>query len=550
MTEPCPGGGAGGYDSIRVLLEARAVELGPEPFVSLPDAQLTYAQTDDLANRLAEVLVGLGYGAGDIVMIRAANGWGMVATWFACAKLGAVYLPLNALLTGEPLRQIMAHSRAAIVLVAHDLLADVEAVRDGLPDLRHVLVLGGPARTGSTPRLDDLVEQASGRPPAALVPDPGAPAKLMYTSGTTGVPKGAVWSRHCEVVWGQSYAGECLPIQRGEALYCCLPLFHVTCQGTLLSALHRGGRITIDSAFNPFAFWNRIREVDAVMFTFVGSILSALSRRPPLPSDLENPVRRIVGAATPIDRWREIEDRFGLQLAETWGQTETASCWSWPGRGLPQAPGTVGVPSDRWEGRIVDPEGTPLGPGRPGELWMKPRTEQLMFEGYLAADGPRWPSREAWTEDGWYRSGDILQWTDDGQLQFVGRHRDAIRKAGEMIAPSFIEEAAITHPQIVEAAAVGVPAGLGVDEEVLLCVVAAEGAELDLVEVSDYLGRVLPRYLVPRWLRIHPELPKTSTTRVRKVELRALGTTDAWNTRLRRLAGPAVADPDRASTDD
>jgi len=525
--------GGGGYPSVRALLEARAEELGPRPFVSLPDAELTYAQTDDLANRMAEVLVGLGCGAGDIVMIRAGNGWGMVGTWLACAKLGAVFLPLNALLTGEPLRQVMAHSRGRTLLVAAEMVADVEAIRDGLPDLRHVLVLDGAAARGAAPRAEDLIAEASGRPPSPLTDDPGAPAKLMYTSGTTGVPKGVVWSRHCEAVWAHAYGEECLPIDRGESLYCCLPLFHVTCQGTLLAALSRGGRITVDRGFQAFGFWNRVRDADAVMFTFVGSILSALARRRPHHDDHDNPVRRILGAAAPVAQWRAIEDRFGLQLAETWGQTETASCWSWPARGLPQQPGTVGVPGDRWEARVVDDGGAVLGSGQPGELEMRPLAEHVMFEGYLTPAGVTVPSREEWTEDGWYRTGDLLQWTDDGQLRFIGRSRDAIRKSGEMIAPSFIEEAAVKHPLIVEAAAIGVPAVDGVEEEVLLCLVAAEGAELSLDEVARFLASVLPRYLVPRWLRVLPVLPKTATTRVRKVELRALGTEGAWHIRQR-----------------
>lgn len=529
-----PGDDAGGHESLRALLEARAAEMGSKPLITLPDARLTYAETDDLVNRMADVLAGLGYGAGDIVMIRAPNGWGMFATWLACAKLGAVYLPLNFLLTGEPLRQVMVHSRARILVVAHNLVADVEAIREGLPDLRHLLVLGGPAHSGGPPRVDDLIAQASGRAPAALVHDPGAPAKLMYTSGTTGVPKGVVWSRRCEVVWAHSYGEECLPIEVGESLYCCLPMFHVTCQGTVLAALARGGHVTVDCGFDILAFWGRVRSAEAVMFTFVGSILSALARRRPDPSDLENPVRRILGAATPVRRWREIEDRFGLELAETWGQTETASCWSWPARGLPQTPGTVGVPSDRWDARIVDRRQRCLGPGEAGELWMRPKADHVMFEGYLGTEGPSAPTRELWTDDGWYRTGDLLQWTDDGELRFVGRRRDAIRRAGEMIPPSFIEEAAVTHPGIVEAAAVGVPADDGIEEEVLLCVVGAEGTELDLVEVTAFLAGVLPRHLVPRWLRVHTELPKTPTTRVRKFELRALGTSEAWDTRRRR----------------
>ena len=526
------------FDSLRALLETRASELGSRPFLDLPDASLTYAQTDDLVDRTAEVLVGLGYGAGDIVMVRAANGWGPVATWLACAKVGAVYLPLNVRLCGEPLRQVMAHARGRVLFVDDQLAPDVEAIRGGLPDLHDIVVMGGPADPKGRPRLDDLVEGASGRRPSPLIHDPGAPAKLMYTSGTTGVPKGVVWSRHCEAVWAEAYGRECLPLDPGEAVYCCLPLFHVTCQGTVLAALVRGGRASIGLGFEPFAFWKSVRQANAVMFTFVGTILSVLARRPPGPSDPENPVRRVVGAAAPIDRWREIEDRFELQIMETWGQTEAASCWSWPARGLPQRPGTVGVPADRWEGRIVGLDGRDLGPGRPGELLMKPQADHLMFEGYLGAAGPGAPSREAWDEDGGYRTGDVLQWTDEGELSFIGRRRDGIRRAGELIAPSFIEEAATGHPDVVEAAAIGVTAGDGVEEEVLLCVVPAPGVEPDLEEVSAFLAASLPRYLVPRWLRVHDELPKTPTTRVRKFELRALGTSGAWDTRRRRAAGP------------
>jgi len=531
-------GPVGSPETVRDLLEARALELGSKPLVTLHDATLSYAETDELVNRMAEVLAGLGYGVGDIVMVRAPNGWGMLATWLACAKLGAVFLPLNTLLSGEPLRQVMAHSRARVLLVAHGLLPAIEAIRGGLPDLRHVLVIGGPRRADEPPRVDDLLEQASGRAPSALAPGPGAPTKLMYTSGTTGVPKGVLWSRRCEALWGHRYGTECLPIDEGEALYCCLPLFHITCQGTFLAALQRRGRVTIDDGFDVFGFWNRVRATDAVMFTFVGSILSALARRPRQPSDADNPVRRILGAAAPIDRWRDIEDRFDLQIAETWGQTETASCWSWPARGLPQTPGTVGVPSDRWDARIVDDRLRAVGAGQPGELWMRPRAEHVMFDGYLGAEGPLAPTREEWTEDGWYRTGDVFRWTDDGELQFIGRRRDAIRRAGEMITPSFIEEAAITHPDIVEAAAVGVPARDGVEDEVLLCIVAAEDADLDLVEVTAFLAALLPRHLVPRWLRVHSDLPKTPTTRVRKFELRALGSTGAWDTRKRRVMEP------------
>ncbi|GAC1532751.1 MAG: ATP-dependent acyl-CoA ligase [Acidimicrobiales bacterium] len=524
--------------TLRDLLEVQAARLGDHPFIALPDGKFTYAETDELANKMANVLIDLGYGEGDIVTSRCPNGWALTAAWLACNKLGAVFLPINALLSGQPLLDVMSHSRSSVVVCDAALWGELAAIRDRLPQLRHVLLTGGRSPDG-TLDLDRLLERAPSGAPAPLTPDPGAPTKLMYTSGTTGIPKGVLWSRRCELVWAQAYGEECLPISEGEALYSCLPLFHITCQGTILAALWNGGRVTVDSGFNLLSFWNRVREADAVMFTFVGTILSALARRPESGSDTDNPVRRILGAAAPIDRWRDIERRFELQIAETWGQTETASCWSWPGRGLPQTPGTVGVPSARWEARIVDEAGRPLGSGAPGELLVRPLADHVMFEGYLGPDGPQCPTRESWDADGWYHTGDLLSWTDDGELAFVGRHRDAIRRAGEMISPSFVEEAAITHPQIVEAAAIGVPADDGVEEEILVCVVAAEGEVLDLGEVTTFLGSCLPKFLVPRWIRGLGELPKTPTTRVRKYQLRELGTAGAWDTRRRRFAGPA-----------
>jgi crotonobetaine/carnitine-CoA ligase len=518
--------------TLRALLEERAAELGERPFVTLPDLSLTYAGADRLANQVADVLRGHGYGAGDIVMVRAVNGWATVAAWFGCSKIGAIYLPLNALLTGEPLRQVMAHSRGRALIVQEALAGDINAVRDGLPDLRDVFVVGDRPATGQS--LETLLDQASSSPPPPLADDPGAPTKLIYTSGTSGSPKGVLWSRSCEALWARCYGDEFLSIEPGEALYSCLPLFHATAQGTVCAALWRRGRVTIDSGFSLLSFWRRIRESEAVMFTFVGTILSAIGRRPPHPSDADNPVRRVLGGAAPVDRWRDIEERFGLEIMEVWGQTETASCWSWPARGLPQRPGTVGLPSARWKGRIVDDQGRELGPGQPGALEILPLGPHVMFDGYLGADGPTAPTRECFTDEGWYQTGDLMAWNEDGELTFIGRHRDAIRRAGEMISPSFIEEAAITHPGIVEAAAIGVPADDGVEEEVLLCLVAADGIELDVAEVSAFLAGALPSYLVPRWIRILDALPKTPTTRVRKFELRRLGSAGAWDTRRRR----------------
>jgi len=516
-----------GRRSLAEILEGQAARLGPKPFLVLPDARLSFADADDLANRTANVLDNVGCGQGDIVMARCDNGWAAVATWFACAKLGAVFMPVNALLTGDPLGNVMAAAGASVVVCDAHLLPALDAVRERLPALDTVLVAGSPpASVPSDLSFDRLVDAAPATRPPRPADDPGAPAKLMYTSGTTGAPKGVLWSRHCEATWAAAYV-DLLGIDEGEGSYCCLPLFHVTCQGTVVGTLLAGGRATVDAGFNAFRFWTRIRQSEAAVFTFVGTILSVLAKRPARHDDADNPVRRILGAAAPVDLWAEIERRFGVEIVETWGQTETASCWTSPGP-LPQRPGTVGRPNARWEPRIVDGNGEEVPAGVVGELWMRPRQAHVMFEGYLGAEGV---TDEAWTADGWYRTGDLLSRDAAGDFSFRGRLREAIRRRGEMIAAGEIEAAAMSHPDVVEAAAVGVPADEWGEEEVKLCVVPAVDTAISPPALVAFLAERLPRFMVPLYVEVRADMPKTPSTRVQKYLLSAEGTAGAWDAR-------------------
>lgn len=527
--------------SVAEVLRLQAQRLGDQPLLSLAEGTLTFAEVDELAEHTALALAQLGYGPGDVIMARCRNTKALVATWFGANKLGAVFMPVNALLTGVPLRNVVGHSRARVMVCDPGLFPALGPALDGLDQIHHLLVPGGRAAVegemvpggASIMDFDQLMEQgAAGESPGGLelAPPPSdlsLPAKLMYTSGTTGTPKGVLWSRNCEAVWASSYAAELLAVEEGEGLYTCLPMFHVTCQGTVLSGLWRGAHVTVDNGFDAFGFWNRVRRANAVAFTFVGTLLTTLAKRPEKPDDADNPVRWILGSAAPTDLWRYIEERFGVVIVETWGQTETASCWTFP-EGLPQEPGTVGVPSSRFEARIVGEERTELPAGQPGELWIKPTQPQVMFERYLHDDEA---TSSAWTADGWYRTGDLMSRAESGQLSFVGRLRDAIRRRGEMIAPVEIEQATLRHPDVAEVAAVGVPAPGDVEEEVLVCVVPIEGAVLEEEKLHRYLTAALPGFMVPRYIRVMSELPKTPTTRVQKYRLAAMGTELAWDAR-------------------
>ena len=562
---PDPGPFAPEVATVRALLECQAARLGSRPFVTMDGETWTYAAVDEAANRVANLLLDRGHRPGDVVGALAGNGFALLATWWGCAKAGLVSLPVNALLRGAPLAAVLADAEVTTVVCEAGLAGALSAITASLPRLRRVLVatppgspggdaaisaragLGAHAGLGAQAGLaiedfEAAFEAAARAAPPALDDDPGAATKLLYTSGTTGEPKGVQWSRACEATHAVAYGDELLPIAEGEALYCCLPLAHITCQGTTLAALRRGGRITIDRRFDPFGFWPRVRDAEAVAFTYVGTLLAVLAQRPPHAAEGESALRWILGSAAPADRWRALEERFGVSIIETWGQTETASCWTAPAS-LPQRPGTVGRPSPRFEARLV-PETERAAPGAArtretaaaevGELWIRPKRPHVLFDGYrsrgrLVAEG--------WTEDGWYRTGDLFRWTDEGDLAFVVRVRESVRRRGELIATAEIERVALGLPGVGEAVAVGVPADDGVEEELLLAVVAAAGAALDPGELWAALRSRLPKFMVPRYVALRVELPKTPTTRVRKHLVAAEGTAGAFDARAGRVGG-------------
>ncbi|MGH7721259.1 MAG: AMP-binding protein [Candidatus Dormibacteria bacterium] len=513
--------------SLPELIAEQVERHGPATLLVTESGALSYAELDRMANATAHLLLDRGVSEGSVVMTRCQNGAAIAATWFACTKIGAVFLPLNALLSGRPLLSIMASVASSVLVCDLDLVGAVESIRGDLPRLEHVIVAGpGSGSDG----FHAAIERCSTDPPALPAPDPAAPAKLMFTSGTTGEPKGVVWSRNAEALHAVSYAAELVRLEPGETAYSCLPLFHTTCQGTLLGTMMCGGCLVVDRRFDPFSFWARTREVGAVFFPYVGTIISVLGSRPQRSDDADNPVRRAMGSAAPADRWRQFEERFDLVLEDVWGQTETASCWTRPAAGEVR-PGTVGRPTQRWEARLVSAGGRAVADGEAGELWMRPSAPHVIFDGYHGE-----PPGAQLDADGWYHTGDLLSREEGGDLVFRGRLRDAIRCRGEMIAPAAIEAVAAAHPAVSECAAVGVAAADGVEEEILLCVVPSDQSEVfDHAALHAFLRSELPRFMVPRYQRIVAELPKTPTTRVRRHLLRDHGSTGAWDARSSRV---------------
>lgn len=513
---------------LRELIENQAQALAERPFLTFGDRTYSYGEIDEGSNRAAQVLLELGLRPLDRVGIFLPNGPEFIFGWFATIKLNLTLVPLNIQLKGPALEYIVRHSEPRLILTNSALLPEIEDVAATLSPGCPLLVLNLDEERANLPGVEifsfgKMMAQAPADCPPQLATGEEDPAMIIYTSGTTGHPKGVVIGRRAQTNHPLYYHKEMLQTAPDETAYCYLPLFHVTAQGTTMGSFLGGGRLALDTHFKVFGFWERLQKHQAVVFPYLGAVLQMLYSRPARPDDANNPARLAFGAAAPAEIWPAFERRFGLRMVETYGQSEWAAIWVLHPPG-PTRVGAAGKAPDRAEVRIVDPDGQPLPPGELGQIIMRPAESGLMMSGYY-----RQPELNARVfKDGWYYTGDAGEMDADGYLYFRGRLKDYIRRRGENISAFEIEQVVNTHPAVQDSAAVGVPSELS-EEEVKLCLVLKPGQRVSEEELWQFCRTNLPRYMVPRYIEILAELPRTATQRVRKFLLAESGNATAWD---------------------
>jgi crotonobetaine/carnitine-CoA ligase len=498
-------------ESLASLLRRRYAAQPSARAVHIEGVWLSYDELQRLVFRYAAALRAAGVRAGVRVATLLPNNRAFLGIWLACNELGAVLVPININLSGDTLRYIVEHAEPHVLAVEHSVFAAYTgAFGEATP--AGTLVTAGGDLHGAT-RIETLLEAASESAPPLRSPEREQPALIIYTSGTTGRPKGVVLSRAAQLAHGWYYGKDFVRLAPGECSYTCLPLFHVTSMGFSLGTLLGGAAVAIDGGFSPFGFWSRVRQFKAKIFPFLGAMVGMLSARPEQPDDATVPAVRAVGAATPLHLWEQFERRFGLELIETYGQTETASLWLMPPPGGARV-GTVGKPAPRLRTFIAGEDGRPAAPGTVGEIVQRPHDPLLMTQGYFR-DGAA-TSRAF--HDGWYWTGDAGSMDAEGYLRFAGRLKDFIRRRGENVSAFEVERVALTHPAVKEAAAVGVPAEVG-EEEIKLCLLLLDGQDLEPFEMFRHLRARLSGFMVPRYVEVYADFPRTATQRVQKFRL-------------------------------
>jgi len=513
------------------LFEHRAAELGDRPYILFEDGAVSFAEYNRRTRQVANGLRELGVRAGAGVAIMMANCPEYLEVVNGLQRGGYYGVPVNTALKGDGLRYVLTHSDSGVLVVDDVFLPEVRALVPAPAGLRLLLV----RRTGAVAALDagavDLAAlwQAPDHMPAHRQ-EPGAMSMLMYTSGTTGFPK-AVVNRVRPGAPEGIRALASLWVKPDDVLFTCLPLFHANALSlTAAPAMVFGVPFGLEKRFSASRFWDPIRRWGVTSFNALGAMIPILMKQPEHPDDAVNPVRRVISAACPKNLWREFERRFGVEILEFYGAVDGGGVII-SNRG--DAPvGSVGRLPATVEWKLVDDDDRPVAPGEPGELITRaPVGVGPVVEYYKNPEASAAKVRE-----GWIRSGDLFTADEDGNLFFVDRKTDSIRRRGENISSWDVETAIEKHPDVAECAAFGVPSELG-EDEVMVLVVPRPGAVLSPEAVARHAAEHLAYFMVPRYVEIVDEVPRTGTHRAKKGELKKRGVTLRTWDRERELPG-------------
>ncbi|KSV87250.1 AMP-binding protein [Sinorhizobium sp. GL28] len=485
------------------------------PFLTFGAVTTTFGEFDQIATRVASGLMTTNLARHGKLAIFARNSLEFVAFWFGCARIGALYVPINTDYKGAILQHQLTHAEVTHILIDPEFLDALADVIADLPLLKHVIVTGSAelptvVTAQATVHFSSDLMCESART-ISFMPRYSDGLAISFTSGTTGPSKGVLVDNAHVVAFALDWM-RYLNFQPHERIYTPLPLFHAigAWLGVVPSLINRS-HITISPRFSASNYWNDVRAARADVAHGIFSMIPILMKQPERPEDASQPARAFyVGNQNPA-----FEERFKCRIVEVYGATETGIV-AGTDYGAERVRHSCGKPNaETFEVAVMDEHDQIVPAGISGEIVVRPKRSFSMLREYY-----RNPEATIATfRNLWFHTGDNGRFDTEGNLFFIDRKKDTIRKRGENISSYELEFAVNQHPAILESAAVAVTSELG-EDDVKMVVVLKEGATLSAPDFWLFCEEKLPRFWIPTLLEFRTELPKTGNHKVQKFLLK------------------------------
>jgi long-chain acyl-CoA synthetase len=524
--------------NLATFLRESARNFPQKPAMVLGEAALPYGVLHAYAQKLAGSLAKLGLHRGQHVALMLPNVPHFTIAYYAAHYLGLPVVPLNVLLTPDEIAYHLDDSDSVALVVWEGFFDQAQAAFGRVASCKHLIVArASPTDTSVPEGAVSMTALIGGGEPVTELPDtmPDDTAVILYTSGTTGRPKGAELS-HFNLFYNAEYTStRLLPLGSEAVALCTLPLFHSFGQTVIQNGVLRvGGTLVLLPRFDPTSAFELMQKHRVSLFAGVPTMYFALLHHPDAARYDLSALKLCVsgGSAMPVEVMRAFDAKYGVNILEGYGLSETSPVASFNVPDRPKKAGSIGLPIASVEFKLVDDKGTTIeAPMVPGEICIKGPN---VMKGYYKR-----PEANAESiKNGWFTTGDVAHRDEDGYYFIVDRKKDMIIRGGFNVYPREVEEVLYAHPAVAEAAVIGVPHESH-GEEVKAVLALKPGQSATAQDIIAYCKEKLAAYKYPRIVEFRDALPKTATGKILKRELRSLRTMPI---RTRRWNDPAESD--------
>lgn len=513
------------------ILQMQAEQNGATEFLITDDQRITFAEAEDISNRLASGFQSLGVKPEDRVSFLMENTPEMILMCLALNKIGAIWVPVCTDYKGEWLLDTLLRSKSTILVTDKEYISRVQAIQSRL-EYQHVVILEDDVANKNQAVSYETLLNHNPYDVDYNNMSYGDTCAILWTSGTTGKSKGVMqahnnWVR--STLLGASLMYNC---EKGDIIYCALPLYNsgawITC---VIRALIAGIGCVIEKKFSVTQFIDRITHFGATQTFVVGSMGVFLMGSEEKDNDADNPLREACIVPMPPNLWQAFEKRFDVHLARTGlGQSECLLTLNQEHSDVELPTYALGFPTPDVDVRLFDDDGNEVKKGEAGEICVKPLAPHILFNGYF---DDKVATDNAYRGE-WFLTGDMArQDPENGGFYFVDRKKDAVRFAGRNISTMEVESVVLRHPDVKEVAAFGIPSkALESEDELKLNVVLTDNAktiksEEGAISLCEFIAENAPHYFVPIYFEFVDSLPYTPTNKIQKFKLRERGVSES-----------------------